>query len=64
VNGANQKWIIVPVARENGKYIFFNRNSGKCLTVQGGNSTQNGTKIVQYTFANKDNSKWKISPAR
>lgn len=64
VNGPNQKWIIVPVARESGKYIFFNRNSGKCLTVQGGNSTQNGTKIVQYTFANKDNSKWKISPAR
>jgi hypothetical protein len=64
VNGLNQKWIIVPVARESGRYIFFNRNSGKCLTVQGGNSTQNGTKIVQFTYANRDNSKWKITPAR
>jgi hypothetical protein len=64
VNGPNQKWIIVPVAREEGKYIFFNRNSGKCLTVDGGNSTINGTKVVQSTFTNKDNSKWKISVAR
>lgn len=64
VNGPNQKWIIVPVARESGKYIFFNRNSGKCLTVQGGNRTENGTRIIQYTYANQANSQWKISLAR
>lgn len=63
VNGPNQKWIIVPVAREAGKFIFFNRNSGKCLTVLNA-SRDNGTKVIQYTYANQANSKWKISLAR
>jgi hypothetical protein len=64
VNGSNQKWIIFPVARENGKYIFFNRNSGKCLTVQGGNRTENGSRIIQFNYVNQENCKWKISSAR
>lgn len=63
VNGLNQKWIIVPVAREPGKYIFFNRNSGKCLSAQSSNSA-NGTRVIQTIFSNKDSNKWKITLAR
>jgi hypothetical protein len=63
VNGINQKWIIIPVAREPGKYIFFNKNSGRCLNVSGGNISENGAKIIQYKFINLENCKWKVSAA-
>jgi hypothetical protein len=64
VNGINQKWLIIPVAREDGKYIFFNKNSGKCLNVSGGNRNENGARLIQYKFMNQENSKWRINIAR
>lgn len=58
-NVKNQKWIVVPVVRESGKYILFNRNSGKCLYAAG-----NTANPVQYKYVNQDNYKWFIKPAR
>jgi len=64
VNNPNEKWIIIPVIRQRGKFIFFNRNSGKCLAVAGGNATANGTGIIQHTYNNQENCKWLFQPAR
>lgn len=64
VGGINQRWIIIPVVRQSGKYIFFNCNSGKCLAVSGGASNSNLVGVVQYTYANQENAKWKIKAAR
>jgi hypothetical protein len=60
----NQKWIIMPVIRQSGKFIFFNRGSGKCLTVSGGTAGTNGTPVVQFTYADRENSRWRINAPR
>jgi hypothetical protein len=57
-NNRNQRWIVIPVVRQPGKYIFFSKHSGKCMSVTGGNNTSNGAAIVQSKYVNQDNCKW------
>lgn len=40
-------------------YTLVNRNSGKCLDVNGGN-TADGTNIFQWTCTGGSNQKWKV----
>ena len=58
-DGANQDWLFIRIARENDKFIIFNRQSGKCLDVYGV-GTADGTIMQQWEFVNGDNQKWKL----
>jgi Papain family cysteine protease/Ricin-type beta-trefoil lectin domain/Ricin-type beta-trefoil lectin domain-like len=55
--GRNQDWLVIRIARENDKFIFFNRNSGKCLDVYA-SQTANGTAVHQWEFINAPNQAW------
>ena len=59
-----QKWLIIPVVREPGNYIFFNKVSGRCIDIAGGTESDHST-IQTYLFQNKDakNQKWRIVSA-
>ena len=56
-----QKWLIIPVARESGNYIFFNKVSGKCMDIAGA-ATANHSIIQTYSFLNGNNQKWILVP--
>lgn len=58
-----QKWLIIPVVREPGNHILFNKSSGRCMDVAGA-STANGAAIQLYHFVNQNNQKWRFQPAR
>jgi hypothetical protein len=58
-----QKWLIVPVVREPGNYIFLNKVSGRCIDVAGGIADNHAT-IQTFLFMNQNNQKWKFLPAR
>ena len=58
-DGENQEWLVIRVARENDRLLFFNRNSGKCLDITGAGRA-NGTGIQQSDFGNLDSQKWKL----
>jgi hypothetical protein len=56
-----QKWQVIPVAREPGYVIFFNKVSGKCMDIAGGDPNSYAD-VSTYLFRNKDNQKWKLIP--
>jgi hypothetical protein len=58
-----QKWLIIPVVREPGNHIIFNKSSGRCMDIANA-STANGAAIQLYHFVNQDNQKWRFQPAR
>ena len=58
-SGYNQDWLFIRIARENDKFIIFNRQSGKCLDVYGV-GTADGTIMQQWEFVNGDNQKWRL----
>ena len=55
----NQRWIILPIVREAGRYLLLNWNSTKALDVYGVGTT-NGSQIVQWEYVGGDNQKWII----
>jgi C1A family cysteine protease len=57
--GLNQDWLIIRIAREDDKFIIFNRNSGKCLDAAAW-GRNNGTAVQQWDFVNGDNQRWKL----
>ncbi len=59
LDGWNQDWLFIRMARENDKFIIFNRQSGKCLDVSGV-GTADGTIMQQWEFVNGDNQKWRL----
>jgi hypothetical protein len=58
--GLNQQWWIIPCVRDEGKFIFINLHSGKCLDVPANGNT-NGTAVNQWVFRRSDNQKWLIN---
>jgi hypothetical protein len=52
---------VVPNLSQNSYYSIINVNSNKCLTVSEASNNE-GASIVQWTYNNGDNDKWRISP--
>lgn len=55
-----QQWLVVPVVREPGRYIFFNKQSGRCMDLAG--AVPNSKAPIQtYLFVDAPNQKWRLS---
>lgn len=52
-----QKWLVVPVVREDGNYVLFNKVSGRCVSLE-----KNLPQIQTTLFVNGSNQKWKLMP--
>ncbi|MEO7311467.1 MAG: RICIN domain-containing protein [Chitinophagaceae bacterium] len=58
-----QKWLIIPVVREPGSYVFFNKVSGNCMDLESG-ITDNHRVIQTYRYVGRNNQKWKLLQVR
>ena len=54
-----QHWFIMPVPRENGRFMIINQRSGKVLEVLG-RGTTNTSGVGQWEFVHGDNQKWEL----
>ncbi|WNM40971.1 RICIN domain-containing protein [Micromonospora halotolerans] len=57
--GPEQQWVVTPVAADT--YVLVNAASGKCLDVYG-QSTDDGTDLVQWSCNGQANQQWKLQP--